>query len=98
MSDPARALASWGGHIGAIRPVEVRENMVFEARLATGTHVALRLHRPGYQSRAAIEAELLWTAKLAEGGMAVPMPVATLAGEMTTEAGGRAGGLCRDLA
>ncbi len=83
------ALAFWGGTQGAPRAVKVRENMVFEARLASGAHVALRLHRPGYQSRAAIEAELLWTGRLAAAGMAVPEPVLALDGALTAQAGDR---------
>lgn len=83
------ALAHWGGARNEPRFVKLRENLVFDVTLAGGTRAALRLHRPGYQSLAAIEAELDWTARLARSGLPVPAPVPTRSGALTAEAGGR---------
>jgi len=83
------ALAQWGGTRQTPRLVKNRENVVFEALLTGGENVALRLHRPGYQSRAGIESELGWTARLAAAGFGVPRPVATASGGLTAVAGGR---------
>lgn len=77
------ALAHWGGVVEPPRLVCRRENVVFEARLRSGQHVALRLHRPGYQSRAAVEAELEWCEALAARGFATPRPVRAMNGRLT---------------
>lgn len=95
LSEPAaHALAAvavkhWGGTLRPPRLVNNRENIVFEALLAGGEHVALRLHRPGYQSRAAILSELGWTTRLAEAGFPVPRPLRAGDGAPVAEAGGR---------
>ncbi|KEO54447.1 phosphotransferase enzyme family protein [Thioclava pacifica] len=77
------ALYSWGQAAEPPRLVKNRENIVFEARLKDGRRVALRLHRPGYQGRQGIEAELRWCEALAEQGLPVPRPVRALNGELT---------------
>ncbi|AQS46507.1 hypothetical protein BMG03_00865 [Thioclava nitratireducens] len=77
------ALASWGGAPEPPRLVKNRENIVFEAHLKDGRHVALRLHRPGYQGREGVEAELRWCESLADQGMPVPRPVRTSEGALT---------------
>lgn len=81
-----RAAALWGA--GQPEPVKVRENAVFRMVLPDGRDAALRLHRPDYQTEAAIRAELSWTAALAEGGFAVPRPVTTLSGQLTGQVDG----------
>jgi Ser/Thr protein kinase RdoA (MazF antagonist) len=81
------ALAAWGGG-GTLRPIATRENAVFEVAVA-GTRAALRLHRPGYQARTAIESELWWCAALADAGFSCPRPLATRDGALVAEAGGR---------
>jgi Ser/Thr protein kinase RdoA (MazF antagonist) len=83
------ALVAWGGSVGPPRLVKNRENIVFEVRLPDGQHAALRLHRPGYQSRASIEAELRWMQGLAGAGLPVPVPVRTSSGALVHEAAGR---------
>lgn len=83
------ALAYWGGEVRAPKLINIRENIVFQVWLRDGTVAALRLHRPGYQSRAAIEAELVWTGRLAEAGMRVPEPVLTPQGRLTARVGDR---------
>lgn len=63
------AARHWGGH--SPRLIRNRENAVFEVALPSGP-AALRLHRMGYQSDAAIWSELWWCAALAAKGVAVP--------------------------
>jgi Ser/Thr protein kinase RdoA (MazF antagonist) len=69
------ALAPWGGAATPPQLVVDRENAVYEARLRSGMRAALRLHRPGYRSPAAIEAEMAWTAGLAAAGFPCPRPI-----------------------
>ena len=79
----------WGA-TGAPRLIKDRENTVYEIALPGGDRAALRLHRPGYQSVAAIRSELWWTARLAEAGVPVPRPVPTKHGALVAEIAGRA--------
>lgn len=74
-----QAQRAWLSQGVPLRLVWRSENLVFVTRLATGTKVALRLHRPGYQSPEAIATELAWCAGLADAGVAVaaPVPAAT---------------------
>ncbi|MGB7271254.1 MAG: phosphotransferase [Albidovulum sp.] len=83
------AAAFWGNLATVPKLIAIRENIVFQVQFADGRMAALRLHRAGYQSRAAIEAELEWTAKLAQAGLAVPAPLPDLSGAMTVVVGGR---------
>ncbi|MBI1217166.1 MAG: phosphotransferase [Rhodobacteraceae bacterium] len=73
-AEAAEALAAWGGGPPP-RLIKDRENAVYEVYLTDGTHAALRLHRPGYQSADAIRSELIWTGGLATAGLPVPRPV-----------------------
>ncbi len=80
MSEAAEALAAWGATDA--RLVNDRENAVYAVSLPGGAPAALRLHRRGYQSAAAIRSELVWTAGLADAGLPVPRPVPTRAGDL----------------
>lgn len=73
------AARHWGGHTP--RLIRNRENAVFEVALPTGP-AALRLHRMGYQSDAAIWSELWWCAALAAEGVAVPAALPSLQGDL----------------
>lgn len=56
--------------------VSLSENAVFAVDdPATGVRSALRLHRPGYQSRRAIESELAWVTALRAAGVVATPPV-----------------------
>lgn len=79
----------WGA-VGTPRLIKDRENTVYEIALADGARAALRLHRPGYQSLAAIRSELWWMARLADAGVPVPRPVPTRDGQLVAETPGRA--------
>lgn len=69
MTPAALAAAHWDGRL--VRVLRERENHVFEVALPQG-RAALRLHRAGYQSAAAIRSELWWCAELAASGLPVP--------------------------
>jgi len=80
MNDALIAAAAWGGT--NLRLLGNRENAVYEIRLPNGNRAALRLHRQGYQSAAAIRSELWWCGALARAGVAVPEPLPTLQGDV----------------
>lgn len=73
--------ARWGKVTKAPSLIAERENRVFDTTLTQG-RAALRLHRAGYQSRDAIEAELTWTEALAEAGFPCPRPWRTSDGDL----------------
>jgi Ser/Thr protein kinase RdoA (MazF antagonist) len=85
----AEAARLWGAS-GEPRLIKDRENAVYEIALPGGDRAALRLHRPGYQSLAAIRSELWWMARLAEAGLPVPRPVPARDGALVAGVGGRA--------
>lgn len=85
----ARAAGLWGALAGPPRLVALRENAVFETRLADGRRTALRLHRPGYRDHAAVEAEMVWTERLADAGFACPWPQRLPCGALVATAGDR---------
>ena len=82
------ALHAWGAPSFHPDLVAERENRVYRVRLTDGRDAALRLHRPGYQSAEAIEAELTWTEALADAGFPCPRPFRTLTGALLGEPGG----------
>jgi Ser/Thr protein kinase RdoA (MazF antagonist) len=58
--------------------VTVSENVTFRLTDGrTGQDWVLRLHRPGYNSEAELEAERVWTSALRAAGLAAPEPLAT---------------------
>lgn len=72
MTELKDALSAWGAQ--HIRMIKDRENQVHEVKIG-GARAALRLHRPGYMSKAAIRSELIWMAGLSDAGMDVPAPL-----------------------
>lgn len=84
-----QAAALWGALAGSARLINMGENIVFSLGFANGSKAALRLHRPGYQNNAGIEAELDWTTKLAQAGLLVPTPRLSLSGAYTAQVGTR---------
>jgi Ser/Thr protein kinase RdoA (MazF antagonist) len=74
------AAKAWGAHV--LRTLRDRENHVFEMGLPSGDRAALRLHRAGYQSPAAIRSELWWCAELARSGLPVPAALPALDGAL----------------
>lgn len=75
----AEAAALWNGTL--TRLLRDRENVVYEMALPTG-RAALRLHRVGYQSAAAIGSELWWCDALAGAGLPVPAALPARNGEV----------------
>ena len=66
------ALKAWD--IADCQPqlIKIRENAVFRIRLADGFDAALRIHRYGYHSDAALQSELSWMQALQQDGIEVP--------------------------
>ena len=74
------AAQAWGARV--LRTLRDRENHVCECALPSGDRAALRLHRAGYQSPAAIRSELWWCAELAHAGLPVPAALPALDGQL----------------
>lgn len=68
-------LSLWGLQDSHVSLIAKRENHVFRVDTAGGRSFALRLHRKGYQTRAAICSELAWMTDLRAAGLPVPQPV-----------------------
>ncbi|KRB55144.1 serine kinase [Rhizobium sp. Root708] len=83
-----QALAAFGLPDQAPELLKFRENAVFKVRLRSGEMAVLRLHRPGYHSRAALQSELLWMDDLRRNGIAVPQPIATDSGDFLVQIAG----------
>ncbi len=75
----AEAATHWNGTL--TRLLRDRENVVYEMALPTG-RAALRLHRQGYQSGAAIGSELWWCDALARAGVPVPAALPSRSGDL----------------
>ena len=75
------ALQAFPIQLGDIQPICHSENVTFRIiPRDSQTHYALRLHRPGYNSRAELNSERQWTRALKEAGLAVPESLTTLTG------------------
>ncbi|NPT40993.1 phosphotransferase [Paraburkholderia sp. 1N] len=70
-----RALAHWGMACREIKLIKHRENAVFKVINEAGRAYALRVHRDGYHSDAALRSELQWMAALQQAGVDVPVVV-----------------------
>ena len=77
----AEALRAWGAQGAELKLIKYRENAVFEV-CGDGLRRALRIHRHGYHSDAALRSELQWMQALSDAGIAVPQVVPTAAGEL----------------
>lgn len=83
-----KAAAQWGGFSMPPSLVRNRENIVLKGLLRSGQHVAVRLHRIGYQTSEAIISELVWTKALAEAGFPCPRPIARENGDLIWQGDG----------
>ncbi|MDF3934968.1 phosphotransferase enzyme family protein, partial [Pseudomonas citronellolis] len=79
------ALQLWDGDFVGLDLIKYRENAVFCATRADGTRSALRVHRDGYHSEAALRSELTWMEQLAAGGIGVPSIIRTRDGQHLAE-------------
>jgi Ser/Thr protein kinase RdoA (MazF antagonist) len=88
MDDPrvANALAHWGLEGSPVELVAARENRVFRVE-TPDVPLALRLHRPGYRTRAELDSELAWMAALEQQGVKVPRPVPAKDGSLCVAVG-----------
>ncbi len=93
-----QALAAWGWEDAVLRLIKHRENAVFEAGL-NGQRRALRLHRQGYHSDAAVNSELQWMQALGKAEIQVPRVIPDRDGKLfvSREFGDTAGPLQVDL-
>ncbi|ESX60700.1 aminoglycoside phosphotransferase [Mesorhizobium sp. LSHC422A00] len=76
-----RALEHWGVRNFEPELLKHRENAVFRVRLPDGQPAAMRIHRLGYHTDAALRSELQWMGFLQSAGVATPSCVATQAGD-----------------
>ena len=88
-----QALAAFPVAARDVEPVCLSENATFKVTDTGGRALALRLHRPGYHTRAELESERDWTTALNEAGVAAPKGLRTRDGGWfvpvsTTEATG----------
>ena len=66
-----------------IKMINLSENATFRLQAADGRIWALRVHRQGYHTHAAIASELAWSMALRREGVAVtPQPIAGINGEI----------------
>ncbi|MGR0162201.1 phosphotransferase enzyme family protein [Paenarthrobacter nitroguajacolicus] len=76
--------ALWRYGLDPSAPIELvkyRENYVFRLTADSGDSYAIRLHRVGYRTDAEINTELAYLHALAEYGLSVSQPVASLRGD-----------------
>lgn len=75
----ARAsLANWDIDSGSeLSLIKHRENAVYALKTPAGQRYALRIHRSGYHSDAALRSELQWMAALNDAGLRTPQSIKT---------------------
>jgi len=65
----------------SVRLISLSENEIYQVQAPSGTRWALRVQRPGYQSKNALASEIAWLAALRRDGVvATPVPVPGLDG------------------
>jgi Ser/Thr protein kinase RdoA (MazF antagonist) len=74
------AIARWDLEVASIEPIKVRENAVFRITTTEGGRAALRVHRQGYHSDAALRSEFEWMRALEAAGIPVPQVILSRAG------------------
>ena len=78
----SRALLCWDIAQAEIEIVELRENAVFRVSVDGQARYALRVHRYGYHTDAALNSELVWIRALEEAGIDVPQVVPTVSNQL----------------
>jgi len=66
------ALKAWNITDCQPRLIKIRENAVFRVQNADGLDAAIRIHRYGYHSNAALQSELNWMCAVNQDGIEVP--------------------------
>ncbi len=77
--------------VAALSFVRHGENTTFRVDARDGARYALRLHRPGYHTTAAIRAEIAWMSALREAGVLTPAIVPGRDGDVVQELAGPGG-------
>jgi len=78
-----QALTHWGiENAYTIELVKHRENAVYAVTRADGMKTAMRVHRLGYHSDAALRSELQWIGALRDGGVTTPEVIPTVDGDL----------------
>jgi len=80
-----RALARYGLDGATVEFVRHGENTTYRIE-QDGASFALRVHRPGYQTRASVRSEIAWMEALRESGLATPRAVVGINGGVVEEA------------
>lgn len=71
-----------------VKMINLSENATYKVEATDGQRWALRIHRDGYHSKAAIKSELAWLMALRDAGVVVtPKPVKGLDGEIIQKVG-----------
>lgn len=78
------ALQAYEGSFSQPELVKYRENAIFSVQRDDGLRLALRIHRHGYHSDAALASELMWMQALADEGIGVPGVIRTRDGSTLT--------------
>jgi Ser/Thr protein kinase RdoA (MazF antagonist) len=82
----------------SVRLISLSENEIYQVEAPSGERWALRVQRPGYQSKNALASEIAWLAALRRDGVvATPVPVAGLDGEWVQRAQHSTTGEPRDV-
>jgi Ser/Thr protein kinase RdoA (MazF antagonist) len=76
------SLQAWHIDCVNIQLIKYRENAVYKVVTVDGRRYALRVHRSGYHSNAALRSELQWMAALRASGIEVPTVIPTSTGEL----------------
>ncbi len=69
--------------------INLSENHTFRIDAPDGRRHILRLHRPGYQSLAAVQSELAWVSALRDTGMPLPKALPGRNGDLVQQAAGQ---------
>lgn len=82
------AAEHWDGGFTDVQLVKYRENAVFSAIRPDGQRIAVRVHRDGYHSDAALTSELHWMREIGSSGVVqVPTVVPAANGELIVRIG-----------
>ena len=77
----AEALKQWNLEGAELTLISMRENAVYRVGGSNGEQYAMRVHRYGYHSNAALRSEHQWSAALLEAGLDIPPIIPTGGGE-----------------
>lgn len=80
-----QATAAWGLRAKSLSLIKQRENAVYKLQTEDDKLFALRVHRAGYHSDAALNAEFVWMKALQEVGINVPTFLPSLSGSVVVK-------------